>query len=56
MNKRYVIKVDVENEQIKILDTQSKIGTEDTDIEWVATAYDMGYATFICNALNASIR
>ena len=53
MQSRYIIKVDIENEQFKILDTQSKCGTEDQDDEWVATAYDMGYATFICNSLNS---
>lgn len=52
MKDRYIIKVDIENEQWKILDTESIIGTEDQDFEWVATAYDVGYANLICRLLN----
>lgn len=51
-NDQFIIKVDIENEQFKILDTKSIVGTEDTDYEWVATAYDAGYAHAICEMLN----
>lgn len=52
MNKRYIVKIDEENEQFKILDTDSDVGTEDSDYEWVATAYTKMYAELICNYLN----
>jgi hypothetical protein len=52
MQERYIIKIDIENEQFKILDTQSKCGTEDQDDEWVATTYDIGYAQLLCRLLN----
>lgn len=52
MQSRYIIKVDPENEQWKILDTHSVCGTEDQDFEWVATAYTHEYARLVCDFLN----
>ena len=47
MTKRYIIKPDPDNEQWKIIDTGTIIGTEDLDHEWVATTADYRVAEHI---------
>jgi len=52
MTNRYTVKPDPENEQFKIIDTGTLLGTEDMDHEWVATAYDPDAASHLCALLN----
>lgn len=52
VEERYQIIIDDEFECYKIIDTQSIIGSEDTDFEEIAHVFESNYAEYICGLLN----